>query len=108
MARIGRELLANAKAAAMASATEKGEIEKNNLQGRDLLSLLVRANMATDIPESQRLSDEDVLARAFSSLCMVRVRSDTDTFCRQRYPRSWLQVMKPQGMVAQLLRHADT
>ena len=64
MARIGKELLSDAKAAARATATEKGEIEKNSLHGRDLLSLLVKANMATDIPESQRLSDEDVLARA--------------------------------------------
>ncbi|KAF8552300.1 cytochrome P450 [Imleria badia] len=63
MTRIGKELLINAKAAARASATEKGEIEKNSLHGRDLLSLLVKANMATDIPESQRLSDEDVLAQ---------------------------------------------
>ena len=65
MARIGNELLSGAKAAARATATEKGEIEKNSLRGRDLLSLLVKANMATDIPESQRMSDEDVLARTF-------------------------------------------
>ena len=52
MARIGNELLSDAKAAAHASATEKGEIEKNSLHGRDLLSLLVKANIATDIPES--------------------------------------------------------
>ena len=65
MARIGKELLSSAKAAARASATEKGETEKLTLYGRDLLSLLVKANMATDIPENQRLSDEDVLARAF-------------------------------------------
>jgi len=32
-------------------------------QARDLLSLLVRANMATDLTGSQRLSDEDVLSR---------------------------------------------
>lgn len=63
MARIGKELLANAKTAARASATEKGGIGKNSLDGRDLLSLLVKANMATDVPESQRLSDADVLAR---------------------------------------------
>ena len=65
MARIGNELLSGAKAAAQVSAIDKGEIEKNSLHGRDLLSLLVKANMATDIPESQRLSDEAVLARAF-------------------------------------------
>ncbi|KAH0835841.1 cytochrome P450 [Lanmaoa asiatica] len=61
--RIGEELLSDAKAVARANATEKGDIEKNSLRGRDLLSLLVKANIATDIPESQRLSDEDVLAQ---------------------------------------------
>lgn len=71
MGRIGKELLNSAKEAARASATEKGEIEKNSLQGRDLLSLLVKANMATDIPESQRLSDEDVLARASLNKLMI-------------------------------------
>lgn len=77
MARIGKELLSDAKAAALANATEKGEIDKNSLRGRDLLSLLVKANMATDIPESQRLSDEDVLARAFSRVRGLSVKSDT-------------------------------
>lgn len=67
MSRIGRQLLADAKAAVMSSygVEEGGLIEKSSLQGRDLLSLLVRANMATDIPESQRISDEDVLARMY-------------------------------------------
>ena len=69
MTQIGKELLTNAKAAALASATEKGEIEKNSLHGRDLLSLLVKANMATDIPESQKLSDKDVIARALHLEC---------------------------------------
>jgi hypothetical protein len=32
---------------------------------RDLLSLLVRANMSKDISEAQRLSEEDVLARKY-------------------------------------------
>ena len=64
MTRIGKELIADAKAAALASTTDKGGIEKSSLRGRDLLSLLVKANMATDLPESQRMSDEDVLARA--------------------------------------------
>lgn len=40
------------------------KVGKKSLQGRDLLSLLVRANMAHDLPPSQRLSDDDVLARA--------------------------------------------
>ena len=76
MARVGNTLLSNAKIAARASSTEKGEIEKNSLGSRDLLSLLVKANMATDIPESQKLSDEDVLARTFRPLFAVCDRSD--------------------------------
>jgi hypothetical protein len=75
MARIGNELLSGAKAAVQESTTEKGEIEKNSLHGRDLLSLLVKANMATDIPESQRLSDEDVLARAFFHIRDFSIKS---------------------------------
>ncbi|KAF8838981.1 cytochrome P450 [Paxillus ammoniavirescens] len=58
MGRIGEGLLTKAKAAILAGATEKGSI-----QGRDLLTLLVKANMATDIPGNQRLFDEDVLAQ---------------------------------------------
>jgi hypothetical protein len=55
MARIGNELLQESKAKAAGTGEKTG--------GRDLLSLLVRANMATDLPESQRMSDQDVLAR---------------------------------------------
>ena len=47
-------------------------IERRDLRSRDLLTLLIKANMATDIPDSQRLSDEDVLARASFSLHFCR------------------------------------
>ena len=60
MNRIGRKILAESKAAVVAA--EKDE-EKEASRNRDLLSLLVRANTAKDVPESQRLSDADVLAR---------------------------------------------
>ena len=73
--------MSSAKAAARANATEKGKIEKNSLHGRDLLSLLIKANMASDIPESQRLPDEDVLARAFPSVRSFNIKSNA-FFCR--------------------------
>ena len=62
MRRIGLQLVEEKKAEIMkaASAGEKGD---DTLHSRDLLTLLIKANMATDIPENQRLSDEDVLAR---------------------------------------------
>ena len=72
MRRIGSMLIAEKKAAIIREQAERKALnlkeEENdasdNLRGRDLLTLLLKANMATDIPESQRLSDEDVLARA--------------------------------------------
>ncbi|KAJ7700852.1 cytochrome P450 [Mycena rosella] len=57
MMRIGRKLLQDSKN----DMAENGTFEKG--RSRDLLSLLVRANTSKDIPASQRLSDEDVLAQ---------------------------------------------
>lgn len=39
------------------------EKEGRNIWGKDLLSSLVRANMDKELPDSQRMVDEDVLAR---------------------------------------------
>ena len=66
------QLIREKKEALKAQANaEKRGIKREDLQGRDLLSLLIKANMATDIPDNQRLSDEDVLARTFFSLLVL-------------------------------------
>ncbi|PCH43025.1 cytochrome P450 [Wolfiporia cocos MD-104 SS10] len=63
MRRIGMQLVAEKKAEVM-NVTKTGiNDEEKRLHGRDLLTLLIKANMDTEIPESQRLSDEDVLAQ---------------------------------------------
>ena len=70
MRRIGLQLIADKKAAILAASREKGRgVEKKDITERDLLTLLIKANMATDIPENQRLSDEEVLARKHSTFC---------------------------------------
>jgi hypothetical protein len=62
--RIGNQVIAKKKAEVMASLSEKGgDIEKKDFQGRDLLSLLIKSNLASDIPESARMTDEELLAR---------------------------------------------
>ncbi|KAF8955546.1 cytochrome P450 [Flammula alnicola] len=58
MFRIGSQLLAESKAA-----ISKQNGDKKSWQARDILSILVRANAMPDLPESQRLSDKDVLAQ---------------------------------------------
>jgi len=63
MARIGEQLLRESKASLMASDGLSGESEKIPSKRRDLLSLLVKANTTADLPPSQRMNDEDVLAQ---------------------------------------------
>ncbi|KIK78551.1 hypothetical protein PAXRUDRAFT_834515 [Paxillus rubicundulus Ve08.2h10] len=77
--RIGQGLLTKAKAAVLPDAMDKGGIEKGSIHGRDLLTLLVKANMATDIPENQRLSDKDVLAQVPTFLVAGHETTSTAT-----------------------------
>jgi hypothetical protein len=58
--KIGRKLIADAKAAAMHS-NEREDTSTGTT--KDLLSLLVRANLASD---GQKLSDGEVIARKLS------------------------------------------
>lgn len=55
MRMIGKEMLSTRK--------QGGELEK----GRDLLSILVQANTDSQLPQSKRMDDEEVLARTLIS-----------------------------------------
>nr|BED42952.1 cytochrome P450 monooxygenase [Trametes versicolor] len=64
--RIGARLIKAKKADLQREATkdaESGGQGRRSPQGRDMLSLLVRANVAADLPSNPRLSDEDVLSQ---------------------------------------------
>ena len=63
MDRIGKDLLDESKAAATEGG---GAYSKDPVWDKSLLSLLLRANMAKDLPEHQRLSEDEVLARTLS------------------------------------------
>jgi hypothetical protein len=64
---IAAQLVSNAKAE-VSSSSNPDSVEKSDIAGRDLLTLLVKANMATDTKDAQKMVDKDVLARRFSSL----------------------------------------
>ena len=93
MRKIGMQLIAEKKAAILAeqNAEKYAGVERKDMSSaRDLLTLLLKANMATDIPESQRLSDEDVLARASpSSPKSVACSVLTSIIMLQRSPRTF-------------------
>ncbi|KAJ3557679.1 hypothetical protein NM688_g1343 [Phlebia brevispora] len=65
MRRIGMQIIADRKAEILAEKGASGErgTARKDVKGRDLLSLLIKSNMAVDIPDSQRLSDEEVLGQ---------------------------------------------
>ncbi|KAJ6530003.1 cytochrome P450 [Mycena vulgaris] len=58
MSEIGHELLLDGKAAVKAAGGDKDFSSR-----RDLFSLLLKANMAADVPGKSRLSDEEVIAQ---------------------------------------------
>lgn len=51
-------------------------VEKSDVVGKDILSILVRANMAADLAPNQRLSDPEVMAQI-------------STFVRDPFYQTW-------------------
>ncbi|KNZ77018.1 Bifunctional P-450/NADPH-P450 reductase [Termitomyces sp. J132] len=68
MSRIGEELLQESKSLIRDKETQ-----------RDLLTLMVKSNMATDLPENQRMSDQDVLAQVPTFLIAGHETTTTGT-----------------------------
>ncbi|KZV69777.1 cytochrome P450 [Peniophora sp. CONT] len=60
--RIGGKLIDDRKRLVLGDFSQE-KIKRDDVQGKDILSLLVRANLATDLPEKSRLSDEDMLSQ---------------------------------------------
>jgi len=62
---VGKGLISQKKAELLATAESnpQGGVEKKTVQSRDLLSLLIKANMATDLPDSARMTDEEILSQ---------------------------------------------
>ncbi|KAI0822363.1 cytochrome P450 [Trametes gibbosa] len=81
MRRIGTQLIREKKAEISREADDNknGGLERKDVVGRDLLTLLLKANMATDIPDNVRLSDEDVLAQVPTFLVAGHETTSTAT-----------------------------
>ena len=59
------------------SSDGSGVIEKHDVQEHDLISLLIKSNVASDMPESMRMSDSEILARK----CLPPSRLKSPTLC---------------------------
>jgi hypothetical protein len=64
MDRVGLDLVSKMKDEVRASMAG-GKVARKDFTSRDILSVLVRANMADDLPESNRLEDHEILAREY-------------------------------------------
>ncbi|KAJ7667216.1 cytochrome P450 [Mycena rosella] len=73
MDEIANQLLTESKATVKASGGEKA--------GRDLLSIMVKANMSSEIPEHQKLSDADVIAQIPTFFVAGHETTSTGTAC---------------------------
>jgi len=81
MRRIGTKIIEDKKAALVAGVGggKEAVVEKNNVKDRDLLSLLIKANIASDVAESQRMSDEEVLAQISTFIMAGHETTSTTT-----------------------------
>jgi hypothetical protein len=98
MIRIGTQLVDDKKTAVLQHIEEVGTVKQAHVMGRDLLSTIsesqviesgyylseaamspVRANMSADLDPTQRLSDEEVLARALQAI-LTASRTDITNF----------------------------
>ena len=89
MARIGNQLLRDSKAAVVADEETGGKVEKSTFERRDLLSLLIRANMSTDLPPSQRMTDDEVRARKYFCLHFQISHMDEHNFRNPHVHGCW-------------------
>ncbi|VDB88768.1 unnamed protein product [Peniophora sp. CBMAI 1063] len=60
--RVGGKLIDERKRLVLGDVVHE-KVTRDDVQGKDVLSILVRANLATDLPDANRLSDADMLAQ---------------------------------------------
>lgn len=68
--KVGTRMIQEKKAAVLGD-TMGGTIEKEDFAGNDLLTLLIRANLASNMPESMRMSDEEIVSQVSLVLSLV-------------------------------------
>ncbi len=91
---IGENVISRKKAEILATTEigSEGRVEKKNIQGRDLLSLLIKANMASDIPDNARMTDEDIMARESKSPTFLFAGHETTTYLNN-LPCCWGHIL---------------
>ncbi|KAG9003813.1 hypothetical protein FRB93_010829 [Tulasnella sp. JGI-2019a] len=95
MNRVGRQLVQKKKAALLQETIDGGEVVSKDVVGRDLLSVLARANMASDIKDSEKMMDEEMMGQITTMLLAGHETTSTSAV--------WLlyDLAKPQNKAIQ-------
>jgi hypothetical protein len=48
--------------------SNNAKVDKDAITGHDLLSLLIKSNLATGIPENMRMTDSEIVSRALFNI----------------------------------------
>ncbi|KAG9023892.1 hypothetical protein FRB95_012370 [Tulasnella sp. JGI-2019a] len=75
MDRVGMDLVQRRKAALLHESA--GELKSSSVVGRDLLSILVKANMATDLKDSERMTDDEMMGQINTMLAAGQETTST-------------------------------
>lgn len=73
ISRVGRQLLDQKKN--VVEEMTAGKLEKGDDIGKDLLSIIVRANMGSDVKTDQRLTDDEVMAQILTFVSRIKQHS---------------------------------
>ena len=86
---IGSELIENKKNDVLAESNVDGSgaIGKQDVQGHDLLSLLIKSNITSDMPENMQMSNSEILSceSHFSSPPAFSKSADNNGHSRDNY-----------------------
>ena len=67
-----------------------GVVEKHDVQGHDLLSLLIKSDIASDMPSSMRMSDSEIISRQYTFFAPSALR----------FPTQWFDLEVPTFLLA--------
>jgi len=83
IAKISHEMVAEKKAAVLVAADGRA-LGKNEFQN-NLLSLLIKSNLASDVPDSMRMDDEEITGQITTFLAAGHEVAQLLPLCRRIY-----------------------
>ncbi|KIO26748.1 hypothetical protein M407DRAFT_74044 [Tulasnella calospora MUT 4182] len=107
MTRVGARLLQEKRAAVLASASSADGVEKKSVAGNDLLSVLIKANMATDIKDSERMTNVEVIGQIYTLLIAGHETTST-TLTWLLYDLAHLENQRVQAKLREELQSVTT